>query len=548
MIRRLALILLVLAGLSLTAERAHAEDGVAVVVRELQGDEAPSARNAIVRMLLSHDNVRLVGRAHYERIAKRLGASPKDSTGLRAVIRALELGVVIEGSIESIDEGFLATVRMRGREGDVLESHKFSAKTRGELARELGENGWKALGPAITDAETLMGRSKPKQRRVVFLELAGPKSTNVRAAIEGALSKLEGWELIAEEEALVARPDEAGKPAERVAVAEALGATALLRGEVSGGRANQLRLSVINAKNGDDIGEVKLKGVNTAGLERAIGRGLGNQLLPLLERTERRRFSPEELEDEAPEEAAPKSESSGPRPSPLEATLGLRAGTRNFRYADDRFGALRAYKMGLTPAAFVAARWYPAAHFEKGAVAHVGISAAYEQAFLIKSQVNGESYDTTAREWMLGVRGRLPLDDLELGAELDLGEHSFNVDDDPNLPFVPDVAYRFIRLGVDARYRSGSISVGGNFAYRHVTDSGAIATDAWFPRLDVAGLDTGLYAGYSIGSDFELLAGVLYRRYWFKMNPEPGDRFVAGGALDSYISGFLGVGYRLAQH
>ena len=43
----------------------------------------------------------------------------------------------------------------------------------------------------------------------------------------------------------------------------------------------------------------------------------------------------------------------------------------------------------------------------------------------------------------------------------------------------------------------------------------------------------------------DLLVGIDYRRYFLSMHSEPGDANVAGGALDQYLAGWLGVGYRL---
>ncbi|MBK9000763.1 MAG: hypothetical protein IPM35_34000 [Myxococcales bacterium] len=541
MIRRLLALLLGLALLLFAPGAARASDSVRVVVGELDGDDSPSVRNALVRLLLAQSGVELVSRAYFEKVAARLGASPKDARGKQAVCRALGVAVVLEGEIDQAEDGVSLTLRVRGADGEVAETQELAAKTQRALVKQITESGWQKLGAAISDAEPAKTGAK---QRLVLAELSGPKAAEVRAALEKALGKSPSLELVPEAEAAVARPEEAQKPADRVLVAASLGASALLSGEVKVAGRTELTLRVLNGKNGDDLGEVTLKGAGLPGLRRAIDADLVKKLAPILAEAARPTPPREEAEEETLEdEPAPKQPTL--RPSPLEAMLALRGGTRNFRYSDDLFGALRAYKMGPTPAAFVAVRWYPAAHFEGGPIAHVGIAASFEQAFLIESQADGETYPTTAREWQLGLHGRLPLGALELGADLGLGEHAFNVDDDPNFPVVPDVAYRFVRLGVDARYRAGSFSVGGSFGYRHVSEAGTVETAAWFPRLQVAGLDAGAFAGYAVIPRLDVLAGALYRRYWYSMNPEPGDRFIAGGALDSYISGWIGVGYQL---
>lgn len=536
--RLLALVASVLVLLGLVPS-ARAAEAVRVVVRDLPGDETPSVKNALVRVLLAQKSVELLQSAYFDKVAERLGVSAKEAKGVKQAARALGVAVIVDGSVDDTETGMTATLRVRGSDGEALETQELTEKTRRELARRVGELGWKWLAPAIADAEP---PAAAKKRRLVLLELGGSGAPALRAAMEKALSKAGTLELVPEAEAKAARPEDAPGPADRVLVAAALGATALLKGSAT---QSQLSLNVQSGKNSDDIGEVKLKGFGVAGLKRAIDAELVKKLEPILAEALPPVPPREELEEEPlePEALAPKAE--GPRPSPLEAQLSLRGGTRNYRYSDDLFGALRAYKMGVTPAVAVTARWYPAAHFEGGVVAHVGITASYEQAFLIESKAGGEAYDTRSREWQLGLHGRVPLDALELGVDVGLGEHTFEVDDDPNLPLVPDVSYRFVRGGVEARYRTGKLLVGGSFGYRHVTDAGAIATAAWFPRLEVAGLDAGAFAGHAVLPTLHVLGGVLYRRYWYSLNPEPGDPRVAGGALDSFISGWVGVGFTL---
>ena len=519
---------------------AHAGDAVRVVVRDVSGDGAPSARNALVRMLTAEADVHVVSRAYFAKVAGRLDLSPKDASAQKRLQRTLSVAAVIHGDVTESDAGVTLSVKFRGAGTDVVESQEISATTRRELAKKIEAEGWELLGPSIRDAAV----PKPTQKRLVLLEVSGAKSGAVRAAIEKAFEKSESLLLVPESEAADAKPSEARKPKERALVAAALGATALLSAEVQGARPMKLKVVVLNGKNADELGDLELKGATAALLARSISAQLAKMVGPIVEGAEPPIPPREEPEDE-PEDEAPPAAKPSSRPSPLEATLAFGIGTRNYRYSDDLFSALRAYKMGPTPLASLATRWYPAAHFTGGAAAHVGIAASFEQAFLIESRANGESYDTSARQWLLGLHGRLPLDSLELGADIGLGNHSFEVDDDPARPLVPDVSYQFVRLGIDARYRTSSWLLAGAIGYRHVTDAGAISTDEWFPRLSVAGLDAGAHVGLGVSEGLHLLVGVLYRRYGFSMNPEPGDPHVAGGALDSYISGWAGVGGEL---
>jgi len=538
--RRLLALFAAVVALVAWSAAAQAADTIRVVVHDLSGDGSPSVRNALLRLMSEQPGIELTSRAYFDKVASRLGVSPKDAKGRKAVCRALGLAAVLEGEVDATDDAVSATLRIRGADGEVLETQELSAKTQRELVKQIEQSGWAKLGPALDDAQPAKSDGK---RRLVLLELSGNKAGDLRGALEKALGKSADLSLIPEAEAVAARPEEAAKPGERVLVAAALGAVALLRGKLEG---NQLTLTVLDGKSGEELGAVQLKGIGIAGLRRSIDADLLKKLAPVVAEAATPVPPKEEIEEESVE-ADPAPVEPVLAASPLQAVVGFRAGTRNFRYSDDLYGALRAYKMGLTPAAFVGVRWYPAAHFAKGAAAHVGIAASLEQAFLIESRSGDESYETTSREWQLGLHGRLPAGALELGADLGFGGHSFEVSDDASTPLVPDVSYRFLRAGADARYRLGNASFGASFGYRHVTDAGDVQSARWFPRLDVAGLDAGAFAGWAVMRRLDVLAGVLYRRYWFSMNPEPGDPQVAGGALDSYIGGWVGVGWELGS-
>jgi len=50
--------------------------------------------------------------------------------------------------------------------------------------------------------------------------------------------------------------------------------------------------------------------------------------------------------------------------------------------------------------------------------------------------------------------------------------------------------------------------------------------------------------GYELDAGLEIRLGFDVRRYFFSMNPEVGDPFIAGGALDQYLGYTLGIAYR----
>jgi hypothetical protein len=92
-------------------------------------------------------------------------------------------------------------------------------------------------------------------------------------------------------------------------------------------------------------------------------------------------------------------------------------------------------------------------------------------------------------------------------------------------------------------------SLHASLDYLKVLSAGAL-TSTTFPHASANGLDAALGAGYEIGRTFELQASASLRRYGFDMRSQPGDRVVAGGASDQYLSMVFGIAYRpsLGRH
>jgi hypothetical protein len=71
----------------------------------------------------------------------------------------------------------------------------------------------------------------------------------------------------------------------------------------------------------------------------------------------------------------------------------------------------------------------------------------------------------------------------------------------------------------------------------------------WFPGATGSGVDFGAMAAFRILSFLDLAAGVDFLRYGFDFNAIPNDAglagslapLIAGGATDTYISGWAGI-------
>lgn len=532
-----------------------------VVVGDFEGDDTDSIRAATIAGLKARSEVRVIARDHASKVGSSLGASLSNAAGVRKVSSAVGLAGVLEGSVKEAKGTWTATLRLRSaKDGEVSETHKFRASDVGSLAEKVKSSVWKAVGPALASAP------KPKaagKKRVVVLTFTGTQSGIVRGHVVGALKKQKSIALVADKE--LANVELSGElsPDAISGTAGALDAAVLVSGAVTVEKGRYtLALVAYNGADGEALTELSFSGKGVLGLRAAIVKELGGKLAGAFDRAS----APEPPEEETPRTASSTSDAdaevdeeedesdsptpgdgeTGGRPSPLEVIVGARAISRDYRYSDDLFGSLRSYQLGVAPAAFIALRWYPVAHASDGPLSHVGLVGGYEQGFALKSQVEGgEELSTTMRQWYAGLRYRVPVDRHEVGVEASYGRHTFTIEDDPAAPLIPDVQYRFIRLGLDGRVRVAQVLIGAQLGYRILTGSGQLESAAWFPRASGGGLDAGFMAGYELTRGIALVAGFDFRRYFFSLEPQPGDPWIAGGAVDEYLSGWGGFAFRI---
>jgi hypothetical protein len=379
------------------------------------------------------------------------------------------------------------------------------------------------------------------------------------------------------------------------AMAQALQVDAILVGKVS--RGFDLTLSVIGP-DGNLIEDVKLKGGSGDGLNKAIDNDLEvaiadsiagkkgakpgakpppdeeeeepedeEDAAPAGDKEEDEKDEEDEDEDEKPAEEQP-AEEKKPGRRPLELLVGARLYSRSFVYSQLRLGNVFDYKLAIAPAIISAARIYPFAFFRDDALGNLGIMAKLEVGIATSTnyaqpQPDGSTLthqlNTGTSEWQVGLRGRLPLGPHELGIFALYGAHSFVLVGDegpsadrPNRPYplVPDVNYTLIRPGVDARLHVSRLTVGAHFAPRFLTSMKQIDQERfWFPGATGSGVDFGAMAAFQILSFLDIAAGVDFLRYGFDFNAIPNDSglpgsrapLIAGGATDTYISGWAGI-------
>jgi hypothetical protein len=274
-----------------------------------------------------------------------------------------------------------------------------------------------------------------------------------------------------------------------------------------------------------------------------------------------------------------KSGSDKPGRSPFEFVAGVRGYSRSFVYTDPtgqrdrtpppagpRPRNLVPYKLPFGPALKFGARIYPAAFVRDDVASYFGAVASLDYGFATATDLEEKQTDGTTRvtrlstastAWDAGIRVRLPVGPVEFGLSGTYGSHSFILYGDEGgtgiEPLVPDVRYDQIRLGADVRARISKLLVGGRIAHRQLLSLHQMDLEyVWFPGAKGRGLDFGLELGWELLPFLDVVGGGDIVAYGFDFNDGPDEPtpcgpagcrapLIAGGATDTYFSGWLGV-------
>jgi hypothetical protein len=195
---------------------------------------------------------------------------------------------------------------------------------------------------------------------------------------------------------------------------------------------------------------------------------------------------------------------------------------------------------------------YPLSRLTTGALARLGITGAIDQSFGLKStdSTGAVSYPTVAREWQAGLRFVMPFGTFDrYGLEFTgtYGMNTFRIDAvNGERPLdLPNVDYQVAGLGLGLR---AALSEKFDFAFRlgylRPLDAGELSSAAWFPRMSMGAVTGSAMVAYRLNRFADVRLKADLRRYFFKFNPEPGDPYIAGGAVDEFPGLSLQLGFR----
>jgi hypothetical protein len=226
----------------------------------------------------------------------------------------------------------------------------------------------------------------------------------------------------------------------------------------------------------------------------------------------------------------------------LEAAL--QGGSRHFAYVDRLTPTLRPYDLFVAPLAALRGEIYPLAAAPIPVLNGLGATASYARAFgLSSADSGGTRVSTSWQTFAFALRERVAVGRaFILGIDAGYGDTSFAFND-PIQPTaqLPSVHYKVLRGGLDGRYARGDLSVRAGAGYLDVLSTGDFA--ALFPRASLGGIDASLGVADQIAPAVELSVDLVYTRFFYDLSPQPGDAYVAGGALDEMATVSLGIAY-----
>jgi hypothetical protein len=269
--------------------------------------------------------------------------------------------------------------------------------------------------------------------------------------------------------------------------------------------------------------------------------------------------------DETVARSAPAPESGDTGPRAMELSIGMGGYSRNLSFNQDVQHQLRQYSLGLGPVLDLHGIWYPAAFSSGGFAANLGVELHIQQGFGITSTTpDGTTYDTKVHDYYGGGRLRFIVGSAhEIALTAGGGEQAFafvSQDGSGHLQDIPDTIYRYGRIGVDARFQiAPGVTLGVGGGYRYIFNRGGQISEGaeipyntnaphFFPYLTVGGVDFNGSLAYMVTPSLELRVAVGIKRYFFNMNSTPRDQTdpslkVAGGAIDQYVGGTVGLAY-----
>lgn len=246
-----------------------------------------------------------------------------------------------------------------------------------------------------------------------------------------------------------------------------------------------------------------------------------------------------------PDAAIATEEPSPPRPEyapPLVvAGGGIEFGGRTFRYSNPQSQNLRPYNAGGVPLLRMVVELYPLSRTGSEWLTGLAIVGSGGRAFPVDSTTeDGDRIGTSWSEYDIAARALLPVaTDVRAGLEAGHGRARFGFDDAGDLADeVPDVDYRYARVGAIAAAGVGRYDVMGSLSVMSPYEAGRTAER--FADASVWGLGLEASIGSSFARHFDARLSAHYTRLAYTLDAEPGAPYQADGGSDHFFGLSLG--------
>jgi hypothetical protein len=238
------------------------------------------------------------------------------------------------------------------------------------------------------------------------------------------------------------------------------------------------------------------------------------------------------------------SQSAPVAPPLLNITISPELGQRKVSYRDRVTTSLASYQSGGVGLLRISGELYPANGRGLPFVSDVGLYGSTSRSLRASAQTaDGSDFNDLWHAWELGGRWRAIFGGEEWGAlSFSYGSLSSNLSGGSlGGALLPTGTLQYWRPGLELRLPLGPFSIAVSGGYLDLVVQDAIGHA--FPRAAHAGVDAQLKLALQLGAHFELHAAGKYTRFFYTLNPQPGDPFVAGGALDEYAIVELGFSF-----
>ncbi|MCA1665659.1 MAG: hypothetical protein LC659_15560, partial [Myxococcales bacterium] len=243
-----------------------------------------------------------------------------------------------------------------------------------------------------------------------------------------------------------------------------------------------------------------------------------------------------------------KSSDNAPADSLFSIALDGGIGARRLQYNQPITQNLPSYSVAAVPWMGFRAAVHPFARTTIAFVRGLGAFGDFGHSLYQQSVIAGGGPRVSA-SWMtydVGLHERIRIGDSRfaptVGASLAYGRVAYNFEDGGQLiSDTPSVDYRYLRPAVDGRVTFGRVALFVDGGYRAVLSAGYVGSR--FSRAGVGGVDVAAGVSVALPHDLALRLTGQYLRFFYDFRPQPGDPYIAGGAVDEFAVGELALAY-----